>query len=533
MYAPIRPPTGIDEGRGTIPTNNCMLHLTNEELFEGDWAKGPSGTNEEGWASGSVPPVNHYKGVLAENWEMPDPNTIVFHIRKGVHWALDQREASRLVNGRELDANDVVFTLKRNFEDPKAYLFGQFLPQDRPISIAAPDKWSVVIKCPEGGAGALLPAIVDLSRIIPREVIDKYGDMTDWRNIVGTGPFILTDFVAQSSMTFKRNPNYWGKDPFHPESQLPYLDCVRQLIMPDISTRIAALRTGMIDREADMSWENSASLQKTNPELKTISYAKPNPYLIWMRVDTKPFDDIKVRRALAMGIDRNAIVDNYFSGQADILAYPILRIPEFMDMYTPIDKLPPETREIFEYHPDKAKQLLAEAGYPAGFKNEVVCSQEMVDMLSIIKADWAKIGVDLKIDVREYTVFMSIFQSHAHKYMIMRTRNGAIPFDLQGDRTGTAQNQSIVSDPRVDETFRTLSANFFNESVRRPIMKEISLYILSQCWWIQFPSDYLYCMWQPWLKGYSGETQVARLNHEVWPKYVWLDQALKQKMIGK
>ena len=71
--------------------------------------------------------------------------------------------------------------------------------------------------------------------------------MKDWRNVVGTGPLRLTDVVEGSSVTWEKNPDYWGYDEKFPHNRLPYIDEYRSLLMPDMSTRLAALRTGKID----------------------------------------------------------------------------------------------------------------------------------------------------------------------------------------------------------------------------------------------------------------------------------------------
>ena len=80
------------------------------------------------------------------------------------------------------------------------------------------------------------------------EVIEQSGDAKDWRNLVGTGPLMQTDVVEGSSYTWDtKNPNYWGYDEKYPENRLPYVDELRFLLMPEVATRLAALRTGKID----------------------------------------------------------------------------------------------------------------------------------------------------------------------------------------------------------------------------------------------------------------------------------------------
>ena len=108
-----------------------------------------------------------------------------------------------------------------------------------------------------------------MCKIVPHEVVDEYGNLRDWRNSCGTGPFMLVDYIKGSSWTVERNPNYWGNDPIHPENKLPYLDSVKCLIIPDTSTMMAALRTAKID-QLEVGWEEAGSLMKSNPELQRV-----------------------------------------------------------------------------------------------------------------------------------------------------------------------------------------------------------------------------------------------------------------------
>ena len=78
-------------------------------------------------------------------------------------------------------------------------------------------------------------------------MIKEHGDVKDWRNLVGTGPFEITDWVEGSSITWTKNPNYWGYDEKYPENRLPYIDGMKMLVIPDVATRVAALRSGRID----------------------------------------------------------------------------------------------------------------------------------------------------------------------------------------------------------------------------------------------------------------------------------------------
>ena len=96
-----------------------------------------------------------------------------------------------------------------------------------------------------GAIGAILDGAI--AWIYPPEVIREHGDVTEWRSLVGTGPIMLTDWVEGSSVTWDKNPDYWGYDEKYPENRLPYIDQLRVLFVPEVATRLAALRTGRID----------------------------------------------------------------------------------------------------------------------------------------------------------------------------------------------------------------------------------------------------------------------------------------------
>ena len=249
-------------GKWMAPT----LKLTNESLLTGDWAKGPAGTAEENWRYvDGMPNPDVLAGALAESWDLADPQTLVLTIRQGVHW-----HDKPPTNGREMTADDIAFSLNRLWDSPKSYQASS-MPRGSFIeSITATDKWTVTIRTLPGKTGEVWEAAVGWSRIVPRDAVEFYGDLNDWENTIGTGPFILTDYIDQSSVTFERNANYWMKDPLRPQNQLPYVDGVKWLIIPDLSTRLAALRTAKVDMlegtlGAGISWEDGEDLLRTSP----------------------------------------------------------------------------------------------------------------------------------------------------------------------------------------------------------------------------------------------------------------------------
>ena len=213
---------------------------------------------------------------LAESWDTPDPLTIIFNIRKGVKW---QDKAP--MNGREFTADDVVFNFQRllglgDFAEAGPSPWTALRPSAESIeSITATDKYTVVIKLEEPNSEALAQFLGQgLTYMNAPEVIQQHGDVKDWRNLVGTGPYFLTDWTEGSSITLHKNPDYWKDDEKYPGNRLPYIDEIQGLFIKEEATRLAGLRSGKIDFMgapagfSDItSVEVLESLQKSNPEI--------------------------------------------------------------------------------------------------------------------------------------------------------------------------------------------------------------------------------------------------------------------------
>jgi len=523
--------------------SNWAINPVSETLLDQDWLRGPQGTGEwSGLISISHSPLGIYTGLLAENWEMPEPDTLVFHIRHGVHWALDSTsEASRLVGGREVTAADVVFGLRREWTiGYQSTNYRNLIDMDNienSIYVSPADKWAVVIKSLPGlGELQFMAAGYFFSRVVAPEVIEQYGDMNDWRNVVGTGPFMLENYIDASALTYVRNPGYWMHDPFFPENQLPYLDTFSVLIIPDISSRMAGLRVGKIDTLYNLNAEDAESLMKTTPELEGKSYLENAP-TIYVRNDQPPFNDIRVRRSLAMAIDNQEILDLYYEGKGALFTYPIMPVVEFMDMYTPLEEMPESVQELYGYHPNKARQLLAEAGYPEGFKTKIITLTKDVDLLSIIKEYWAIIGVDLELDVKEYGAYSSIEARKTYEQMLMRSMASNTVWALPFERLGGFFNFGKVNEPWVRVLYLEMTRRYFlSGNERQKVLTEPMAeglpnwitYANEQAWFMVLPNPHVYVLWQPWLKGYHGA--YTTLHSPAWPRFVWIDQELKEAM---
>ncbi|MFC1940281.1 ABC transporter substrate-binding protein, partial [Chloroflexota bacterium] len=530
-----RKPVSFDQGYASSMSLYPTVYQTNDLLARGPWAKGSAGTEEVDFLGSYYPPLAKQTGGLAESWELVEPDTIIYHIRKGVHFGLNPKsEASRLVGGREMTADDVVFSIKRVLEVPTAQVHLTMAPDTRPKSVEATDKYTVVLKVPPEYLAYVAELISEMTVIVPHEVIEKYGDMLDWRVSCGTGPFMLIDYVPDSSTIFEKNPNYWMKDPLHPENQLPYISRLNMLLIAEPSTKEAAFRTAKVDQLTTVSWEAAELLNRTNPELKWVRVINPSPYEIFMRTDTKPFDDKRVRRAMAMAVNNDEIADEYYGGNAAILAFPASPVTGHKDIYTPLEELPGSVRELFEYHPDKAKQLLAEAGYPNGFKTNIILYELYVDLASMYAAYWADIGIDAELVIKEYGVWASMVKKKTYTQMIIRHMSSAANAHKFLTWTpGRTQNLSIIDDQRVNETFTEIQKNYADPAKQSQLMKDLIPYMLDQCWMLQMPAEYFCTMWWPWVKNYHGERYIGYMATDTFPRYIWVDQDLRKDMTGR
>ncbi|HEY93939.1 MAG TPA: ABC transporter substrate-binding protein, partial [Dehalococcoidia bacterium] len=322
--------------------------LISEQLLGEDWAQGPAGNGKVTWTPNLSPAPDTAMGVLAESWEIPEAGTIVFMIRKGVHWALNpDSEASLLMNSREVTADDFISNFKYLIQNPKSG-FRNYLPYvAETATLEKTGQWEITLKTPGSAliGWSWLACGNYYHYLLPPEVIEKYGDMSDWHNVVGTGPFMVTDLTSGSSTTLVRNPNYWGKDPagLGKGNRLPYLDSIKILIIPDISTASAVFRTGQAEYINHIPSEGAHNFIHDNPEMKSLAYIAP-PIFVSMKINQQelPFKDIRVRQALMMAIDYDSLKEGLYDGEAEILAFPVNS--EVRQVYVPLDEMSEEVQ---------------------------------------------------------------------------------------------------------------------------------------------------------------------------------------------
>src|SRR5262249_35490543 len=301
------------------------------------------------------------EGDLAESWSQPSETTYVFKLRRGVRW-----HPKPPVNGRELTAQDVVYSVERFLSvkgNANAYMLRAL---DR---VEAPDPYTVKFTLKEPFVWFLdMLANPQAVAIVARECVEKFGDLRPPEAVVGTGPWMLDSYRPNVGLTLVRHPAYFV-------SGQPYIERVELVVDEDNASRVASFVTGKyelgfmfpgaINRTDWVQLKDQ--LKQKRPGLRTAEFPSNVMAHISMRTDQKPFSDPRVRQAMSLAIDRQGIVDAVAEGVGVFNAPVPAALKEWS---LPIDQFG-EGAKYYRYDPAEAKRLLAAAGYPNGFPASV------------------------------------------------------------------------------------------------------------------------------------------------------------------
>ena len=509
-----------------------------ERLTVDDWTLNPSVFSYQiAWR-----PSDYLVGQLAKSWELTDTSTLVFHLRQGIHW-----QSLPPVNGREFTADDVVFHYNRMFAMGGGFTKGDpYMITDASwkqlASITATDKYTVTMKWKNTNPEFIMETVTGfggMNNIECPEVVTTYGDTTDWHHAIGTGPFIVQDFVTGSSCTMVKNPNYWGYDERYPQNHIPYVDTLKVLIIPDNATALAAMRTGKIDFVDGISISQAQSMAKTNPEMLQIPQINTYGMTIDPRDDLKPYTDIRVRQALQQAIDIPTIAKTYYNGT--VLPYPItLTSYAETGWGLPYDQWPQDLKDQYAYNPTAAKALLAAAGFPTGFNTDIVVDSAVdTDFLQIVKSYFTAIGVNMDIKVMDPASWASYVKAgHKQDALAMTSTSSQAgktvePLrEVQAYMTGYMSNWMMVSDPKFDAFYPAALAATSIPDVKK-VLTAANLYSLQQHYYIALLQPNTLGISAPWLKGYNGQnrsipgTLVPFLEGFYGARF-WIDSSVKK-----
>ena len=499
--------------------------LMYEQLFAGDLSKSIRRGGKHAFVADSWLPSDAIRGELAESWKtLENPFRVEVKLRKGVMFP----EKPGVMKSRELVADDVVGSYYRLDKSPKK------IPTffDHVDKVDAVDKHTVLFTFKNYhaewdyrfGWGYY-------SGIVPKEVADAGAG--NWKNANGTGPFMLADYVQGNALTYAKNNVYWDKETIGGQSyKLPFVDKIVYRTIKDESAYMTALRTAKLDVLEGVRWSAVDEIKKSAPAVKWKRWVNTGGTFLAMRVDTKPFDDIRVRRALNMAVNKQEIVSSYYGGNAVLFGYPMH--PDYVGYYEPLDKMPVAAQELFVYNPEKAKALLAEAGFPKGFSFKVQvcsCAPDHMDLLPLVAAYLEKVGVKLEIQPMEYGAFLSAMttKTHAAGYFMQNGHTNPTTSIRKSFVSKQTWNPSMYSDPEFD---KRMAAAYLerDESKRQLLIKLMTRDIVEKAPYIWLPTAHVYSAWWPWVKNYDGELRVGSERPGPIHARMWIDEPMKKKM---
>lgn len=369
---------------------------------------------------------------LAEKWEIADDGkTYTFFLRKGVKF----HTTEYFTPTREFNADDVVFTFKRltdpNFEFNKAYPaeFPYAADMGLPDNIAAVEKvddHTVKITLKEVDAPFLQNIAMPFAYISSAEYADqlaKNGNAADFNNKpVGTGPFKFVSYNKDAQIRYARNAEYWNADILH-------IDNLVFAITKDSAVRAQKVAAGECHVSA---YPKTAEIEAARQSGKVTIIDKPGFNLGYVGYNTKHpvLSDLRVRQALDMAINRDAILNAVYQGAGTAATNPM---PPTQWSYN-------DTLQNAAYDPEKAKQLLAEAGVKEG--TEIALWAMPVQrpynpnaklMAEMIQADWAKVGINAKITSYEWGEYLKrLKQGEADSFLVGWTGDNGDPDNWLG-----------------------------------------------------------------------------------------------------
>jgi len=421
------------------------------------------------------------------------------------------------VNGREVTAEDVKFSLDR-FR-AKSPLRSRLEPVQ---SIDVLDRYTIRLVLREPFA-PLLNHLANPAHcaIMPRELGDK--DLTTAEAVIGTGPFVLRTYERGVRAIYDRNPDYQMPG-------LPYLDGLSLDVVPDMAARLSLLRAGKLELAHWWGWltpEEGRALKRTNPEMVISTQMVMDVAHVYMRTDQPPFNDVRVRRAVALAIDRKAWRTSLHFGEGCLDSGPV---PCAMTEWkVTADKMDPaRARYLVDYNVAEAKRLLAEAGVAKGFATPIHhwpgFAPPWRSYYDLVAESLNAIGLGAELrpeDVGKYSTMT--FLGKYDKMGMGPFGAGETDIDsflYETFYSASPRNRSHVADPELDRML-IASRREIDPAKRREIVHEIQRYLADKVYYVYLPMWPRYIAHPPYVKGFKhidGYSLGTRLM------YVWFEK---------
>ena len=429
---------------------------------------------------------------LAESWEQSeDVLTWTFKLREGV----------KFHNGREMTAEDVKWSFERLI-DPATGSGNAARVGPPETQIEVIDDYTVAITHPE--PFGIFPQSIGFDKssgIMAQESVGEDGLV---EVPIGTGPFAIAEVEGTTRLVLEKNEDYW-------QEGLPYLDQIEIVPIPDDTVRETALRGGEVDWVLTIAPQNFDSLNE-DPDVVVATAPQLSYDYIGMNLTREPFDDVRVRQAIALALDREQLCEAGFFGLCDPLQAPVGKGSPWYFGYEPYDQ-----------DVERAKELLAEAGYPDGFEMELLPTTqygETVRAAQVLQQQLAEIGIDASINAPEWSEWLELEGNFLYDAYICNW-NGLIDADqyyyLQ-HHTGLVFNFTGYSNPEFDELVDAGRAiSDFDE--RYEIYEQADKILVDDAPYIYMYNKNEIRAYAPYVKGFVVRPDQA---NNFWT--VWLDQ---------
>jgi len=362
--------------------------------------------------------MDEVQGQIADQWNWDaDTMQLTVTIRNDIYFQEKNGEYN-IFGGRNLTAEDVKYSYDRltglgsGFTaDTLVYIDSDWASKLSMLdSVEVTDTYTVVFHlntASETKLSDFMVAAVDITGPEWDSLTDE--QKNDWHYACGTGPYILTDFVADNHYTFTRNENYYDYDERYPENKLPYLDEIILQKYGDTTSAISGFIAGDLDYiNVDASLSDSEKNQiQDNVKGVTVQTFASGAEAMNLKINSAPFDDINVRKAMQLAINLEEVNSDYYG--YDELDYAGVWSPSRSDYQC---EWSDELLSEYQYDPDKARELLTEAGYPDGFEFTVaVSSAGNMDVFQMAKSYLANVGITMNIEGLSDMMELMILQS--------------------------------------------------------------------------------------------------------------------------
>lgn len=305
---------------------------------------------------------------LATDWDIsPDGLTYTFHLKDGVKFS----------DGTPLKAEDCEYSIERSMSDGA---WSSLISCIKEVKVVDDNTIDIILTNPSGSLLSCLASFV--CAIYPKEYYSSTDSDTLAKEPIGTGPFYLEAWEPEKKMCFKKNPNYW-------ESGYPLADEVNFLVVPDDNTRLMQLQAGQVDVITGVSTQMRESAENSK-EIKIVDYPTTHVEYVSFNYTNDKLKDKRIRQALNYATNREDINRAVFGGIGTICPSIVWPTSAYFN--------PNQTS--YEYNPEKAKELLKEAGATDLELNLIISSGDASSLMeaTILKDQWEKVGVTLNID---------------------------------------------------------------------------------------------------------------------------------------